>query len=57
MNERNLEIVLDALAENIRNLRIEVMILEDRVKSAKCENERLVQENERLKEDMKNETV
>jgi hypothetical protein len=54
MNERNLEIVLDALAENIRNLRLEVMILEDRVKSTKCDNERLVQENERLKEDMKN---
>ena len=39
MNETNIQIILDSLAETIRNLRVEVLILKS--------------ENERLKETIK----
>jgi hypothetical protein len=47
MNENNTNVILEALAETIQRLRVDVYLL-------KSENERLRKENENLKLDMGN---
>lgn len=44
MDENNIRIILESLAETIQKLRVDVIIL-------KGENERLREENERLREE------
>ena len=45
MNENNIRVILESLAETIQKLRVDVLIL-------KGENERLRKENENLKGDV-----
>ena len=50
MDERNLEIILDAVAEKIRDLKASVMLKDMEIDRLKAENKRLEEGIERLYE-------